>query len=742
VAFACWLATAPAAAAGPASPAVISPLEVLADPGGALGVEDVSRPPWSRRFRPLPGKTVNLGIAGGARWVRFTVDTSRAGHPERGQWLVYLDNPYVTRARLLVPRPGGGWVLPRPLARDLSPASMPARFTAFRLPPAPGGRRTLYLRIQPSPIVLFQIEAMQERDLLLRYNQHTLWFGVYAGCILALALYNLFLFISLRDRAYLWYVLTITSFILFHACLGGFLQLMGPDLSPLAWGQVCLTFLAFSAMCRAMFARHYLLTPDRARWLNRLLWLFFGLFALLGAGGWQPSLRPWTLAGFGLAGVAFPLFLVATGCLRWRQGFAPAKFFLVPYGFTGIGAVAMSLSALGLLPLPYLGFVLHQAGGGVEAVLLSLALGWRIRSLQRQTHAADHARLSSEARARRVMEATPEPLLVCDRRGRVEYVNPAFTRVMGWEPRELAGDRWWEGMGRRWRRVPDHLARAMAGREFSGRESSLESRERGVVSVSLGAAKVTDHQGRVAGAVLTLQDITGRKQAERRARVRQAQLRRLARELGRAEERQRRAIAEDLHDSITQNLAGALIRLDMLEKGIGPGPAAQVREVREVLDQTLADLRGLTMEISPPVLYDLGLGPALEWLAEHMQERQGLAVEYAWDQNAEALDDDLKITLYRSARELLINVRKHSGVSRAAMALQQRDGEIMIEVADQGAGFEPDAAAGRGRGFGLFSIRQRLALVGGSLEVAAAPGRGARIVLRAPAGAAAAGEEG
>jgi signal transduction histidine kinase len=76
------------------------------------------------------------------------------------------------------------------------------------------------------------------------------------------------------------------------------------------------------------------------------------------------------------------------------------------------------------------------------------------------------------------------------------------------------------------------------------------------------------------------------------------------------------------------------------------------------------------------------------------------------------------------------------------MALEHRDGEVVIEVADQGAGFEPDAAAGRGRGFGLFSIRQRLALLGGSLEVATVPGQGARMVLRAPAGPAPAGKEG
>jgi signal transduction histidine kinase len=152
------------------------------------------------------------------------------------------------------------------------------------------------------------------------------------------------------------------------------------------------------------------------------------------------------------------------------------------------------------------------------------------------------------------------------------------------------------------------------------------------------------------------------------------------------------------------------------------------------LDQSLADIRSLTFEISPPVLYDYGLGEALEWLAEHMKQRHGLAVELHREGEARGLDLDRQVSLYRACQELLVNVVKHARAQRAWVALSSQPGQTVLEVRDDGRGFDAAVLEGRSGGFGLFSIRERLEPLGGGMRVDSAPGRGARITLRLPPG--------
>lgn len=710
-------------------------LEVLADPDGALNIDQVSSPGGASRFRPLEGDTVNQGITDATYWFRFSVRPARVGQAGGGSegWSLYLDNPSMFMAQLYVSAPvsGDGWRRPQALDRGLTPVGMPNRFLVYRLPDPDRGY-TVYLRVAAQPVLMFTPEILSEQALLTRYTRQILLFGVYGGTILALALYNLFIFFSIRDRAYLWYVLTIISFALLHTSLGGFLVLLAPHSASNIWAQASLFFLAVSAMCRAMFARHYLLTPWQAPRANRVLWLFLALFGVLAITSWLLPLRPLVLRGFSVLGTLFPLVLVVVGWLRWRGGFSPAKFFLLPYMFTGAGAVVMSLTVLNLIPWPHAGFVVHQIGEGLEAVLLSFALGYRIKTLQRQRAAAEQARQASEAGARRVMEAVPNPLLVCGPDRAVQYVNPAFAGTFGWERSRLDGRDWWTALGPGWEAIPSALDRALTQENVAG-EHKLAAAGGGVVPVNLSAAAILDHRGVVRGVVLILRDITRHQQADRELRARQEQLRRLAGELSASEERQRRAIAEDLHDSVTQSLAGALFRLRLLNDGLPAGAADELDQSCQVLDQALSDTRTLTVEISPPVLYDLGLGPGLEWLAENMGERFRLKVGYAWDGRDPGLDDDLNILLYRSARELLINVHKHAGVDEAELALGQTDGMVTVTVADQGGGL---ACQGDdrpvGEGFGLFSIRQRLELLGGGMQMESGPGRGCRVTLHAP----------
>ncbi len=208
-------------------------------------------------------------------------------------------------------------------------------------------------------------------------------------------------------------------------------------------------------------------------------------------------------------------------------------------------------------------------------------------------------------------------------------------------------------------------------------------------------------------------------------------LRRLASEVCLTEEHERRQIAEDLHDHLGQGLALIKLRLQQLRgDAVFTGHGRALDELVELSDQAIRYTRGLTCELSPPMLYELGLGAALEWLGEHTAKEHGLRVKVR-ARLRHPLDDDLKVMLWKSARELLHNVVKHAQAQHVTIELRAHHGEIVLEVADDGRGFDCAAAARRGarETFGLFSIEERLHQLGGRMELDSAPGTGTRVRL-------------
>jgi CheY-like chemotaxis protein len=148
------------------------------------------------------------------------------------------------------------------------------------------------------------------------------------------------------------------------------------------------------------------------------------------------------------------------------------------------------------------------------------------------------------------------------------------------------------------------------------------------------------------------------------------------------------------------------------------------------------------VELSPPILHQSGLTAALTWLAARNEEKYLFKVHVRANSDAEPADSDVRALLFNSVQELLLNAVKHSGAREAQLIMRRsKEGWTQIIVEDKGKGFDPTSiSAHAGGGFGLFSIQQRLAYLGGRLEVESAPGRGARFVLMIPIGEAAAKE--
>lgn len=216
------------------------------------------------------------------------------------------------------------------------------------------------------------------------------------------------------------------------------------------------------------------------------------------------------------------------------------------------------------------------------------------------------------------------------------------------------------------------------------------------------------------------------------AAARAAQMHALAMELTMAEERERYAIAQDLHDDLGQTLAIAKLKLTALALPATHDPLmAEIKAVEAMIDKANRSVRSLSLQLSPPILHQFGLVPALQWLAEEMQCTYGLNVRVHDDGQPKPLGESASNTLFRAVRELLINVAKHAKVTAADVTTATESGRLVIAVADAGCGFDPSAGVrpSSAGGYGLFSVRERMSFIGGEVQIDSRPGDGTVVVL-------------
>jgi PAS domain S-box-containing protein len=351
---------------------------------------------------------------------------------------------------------------------------------------------------------------------------------------------------------------------------------------------------------------------------------------------------------------------------------------------------------------------------------------------------------ASEAEKSLILNSTMDYVMYHDTDMKIMWANWKAAELTTLPVEEFIGRHCWEVVHRRDK--PCEECPVVLARD-TGEPQKMEKYSPNGLILNMRAYPIRSEEGKLLGIAEFASDITEQKRAEdalrkahdeleARVRKRTEQLVSLTAELSLAEEKERRRIATELHDHVGQTLIMGKIRLDSLSPELpAEDLAASLADISRHLARSLEEIRSLTFQLSPPLLYEVGFEAAVEWLGEEFGEKYDFQVEFQDDGRRKPLDEETGVALYQMVRELLLNVAKHAKAKKTGISVEKVSDKIRICVADDGIGFDAMNGMGRKnrkRGFGLFNIRQRIDHMGGKLEMESRLGYGTRMTLLLP----------
>ena len=331
---------------------------------------------------------------------------------------------------------------------------------------------------------------------------------------------------------------------------------------------------------------------------------------------------------------------------------------------------------------------------------------------------------------RSILEAMPDGVYIVNQQFDIEYTNPViekeFGPVKGRKCREYFHDRmeicpWCKNQ------------EVFAGKRVQWEwRSAKTGKTYDVVDTPLFNTSGTVSKLKI------LHDITHRKQAETKLRESEKQLRNLSFQLLAAQETERRRIARELHDELGGALAVLKLRTNLIEKNLQPNQTAireQCKQNLQYIDQIIDDVHRLSRDLSPSILENIGLTPALRWLIDNFVEHYGVKAAT----NIEIVDHLLSINdqimIYRTFQEALTNIGKHAQAGNVVVEVNIGENGISILVEDDGRGFDVEEVFAKNvseKGLGLSTMNERARMLGGRLHLGSEPGKGTRIALFVP----------
>ncbi len=357
-----------------------------------------------------------------------------------------------------------------------------------------------------------------------------------------------------------------------------------------------------------------------------------------------------------------------------------------------------------------------------------------------QRQKTQSALIESELKYRELVENANSIIMRWNADGQITFFNEFAQKFFGFSEKEIIGRNAvgtivprTDSSGRDMETLIANISKNTEDYQSNENENICKNGRR--VWIGWTNKPIKDQTGRVVEILSVGNDITFRKHAEAKIHEYDSQLRSLTAELVLVEEDERRNIAEALHDSIGPLLAFSERELGNLQKFVTKEVSLSLDEVKHHINDAVKQTRSLTFDLSPSSLYDLGFEAAVEELAEQFAHERKLKCSFKNSDEPKPLTEEAKILLYRSIRELLVNIAKHADAKTVSVSLTTLNGDIEIIIKDNGKGFDTsklDDKSSKSRGFGLFSIRERLTHIGGRFNIESQKGKGTKVTLLAP----------
>jgi PAS domain S-box-containing protein len=344
---------------------------------------------------------------------------------------------------------------------------------------------------------------------------------------------------------------------------------------------------------------------------------------------------------------------------------------------------------------------------------------------------AEKALEQSERLLKVVLDTLPVGVAVVDAAGDILLGNPASTRIWSdlitsGRDRYVSSKGWWHATGKRLQADEWGSARALATGETSINEViDIEAFDGARKIIQNSAVPIRDASGRITCAVIVNEDISARINAERELHESLAQMRALTGRLMRAQDDERRRIAQMLHETTAQDLAALkmhLARLTRTETRLSDDDRASLAESIDLAERSMTGIRTLSYLLHPPFLDESGLLSAIRWYAEGFAGRSGVKVDLDLPSTFERLPQDVETALFRVVQEALINIHRHAGSPSAQIRLRTGHSDLTLEIEDRGRGMPADVIAqlpsgGAALGVGVVGMRERLEQLGGTLDI-------------------------
>ncbi len=342
----------------------------------------------------------------------------------------------------------------------------------------------------------------------------------------------------------------------------------------------------------------------------------------------------------------------------------------------------------------------------------------------------------SEGLLRHVLDALPVGVAVIDERGDISLSNPASQRIWGGSlpagrERYPASKGWWHATGKTLAPEDWGSVRALSTGEVSIDEViDIEAYDGARKTIRNSAVPIRDATGHITGTIVVNEDVSAREAADRALKDSCNQLRTLTARLMRAQDDERRRIAQMLHESTAQDLAALKMLLTRLIRtlgGLGDSEREILTESIALADQSMKDIRTLSYLIHPPFLDEMGLSSALRWYAAGFAERSGIEVALDLAENLERPSPEAETALFRVVQEALINIHRHAESETASIRLRSDAERLVLEIGDRGHGIsgavlEQILRGGGTAGVGIAGMAERIKLLGGRLEITSSPG--------------------